>query len=125
MGGTVTPNYTEPWSVNSAIKLPTQATQLYSGGSVNPGDYTNMNTTDYSAFDTDQIGANSMFDMPGMDIAKMGIGGINSIAGLIGAFDTMKTNKIARAGMEQNQRHAKMARDDRTAFLGDTKSAFQ
>ena len=59
-----------------------------------------------------------------MDWAKMGIGGINSIAGLIGTFDTTKTNKVVRAGMEQNQRHAKMARDDRTAFLGGTKSSF-
>ncbi len=68
--------------------------------------------------------ANSMFDMPGMEWAKMGIGGINSIMGALGTFDTMKTNKIARVGMEQNQQHAKMARADRDAFLGGTKSAF-
>jgi len=110
----------ESWKVNNAISLPSLSTQLYSGGSVNPGDYTNINSTDYSAFDS----GGSMFDMPGMDMAKIGIGGINSIAGLLGTFDTMKTNKLARKGMEQNQRNAQMARDDRTRFLSDTRSAF-
>ena len=108
----------ESWKVNNAISLPSLSTQLYSGESViNPGDYTNIYSTDYSAFDNG-------LDMSGMDMAKIGIGGINSIAGLLGTFDTMKTNKLARKGMEQNQRNAQMARDDRTRFLSDTRSAF-
>ncbi len=69
-----------------------------------------------------QIG--SMFDMPTMDAFKMGIGGINSVAGLLGTIDSMKTNKLQRKGYEQNMKHAAMARDDRTNFLGGTASAF-
>ena len=117
MGGSI-PNVLD----NSASVLPQRGTEL--GNSY----YNQSGYMDSLGYGADELGGvdgiNSMFDMPGMDMAKIGIGGINSIAGLIGAFDTMKTNKIARAGMEQNQKHARMARDDRTNFLSSTRSAF-
>ena len=107
----------DTWQTNSALQLPDLTTQLYGGGTVNYGDYTNAGVTG-SAFD---LGTS---DMSGMDWAKMGIGGINSIMGALGTFDTMKTNSLQRDAMQQNMKHAKMARADRTAFLGNTASAF-
>ena len=124
MGGNVTTSALD--NTNNYLGYANQAKSY--GYTPNQSEYTGMmadGTYDSTMLGMDQSGANSMFDMPGMDMAKMGIGGINSIAGLIGAFDTMKTNKIARAGMEQNQQHARMARDDRTNFIGGTRSAFQ
>ena len=61
---------------------------------------------------------------PMMDKFKMGIGGVNALMGILGTFDAMKTNKLQRKGMEQNQKHARMARADRTSFLTNTHSAF-
>ncbi len=118
MGGQI-PNVLD----NSASVLPQRGTEL--GNSY----YNQSGYMDSLGYGADELGGvdgiNSMFDMPGMDMAKIGIGGINSIAGLLGTIDTMKTNKIARTGMEQNQKHAGMARDDRTNFLSKTEASFQ
>ncbi len=113
-------NYQEPWKTNSALTLGVPS-QLYTGGpngTVNPGDYTN------SGYDFNTSGIDSMFDMPTLDQFQMGIGGVNSIMGALGTWDMMKNNKLQRQGMEQNQQHARMAREDRTNFLSDSKSAF-
>jgi hypothetical protein len=123
-------SYMEPWNVNKAIQIP-GTTQPYSGNgsmaSVNPGDYMNMN----SAFDYGMDG-NYGFDeygnpislTPTLDKFKMGVGGVNSIMGVLGTLDAMKTNKKNRAAIDQNMKHAAMARTDRTDFLNGTKSAF-
>jgi len=58
----------------------------------------------------------SQFDTPYMDYAKIGIGGINSVKGIVGTLDSMKNNKLKRAGMEQNQEFTRMARQDKTNF---------
>ena len=114
------------WSTNSALQLPQMTTQMYTGGPngiVNPGDYTQLSATDLSNLG---IGDNSSWfgNTPGLDIAKMGIGGVNSLVGALGAFDMMKTNKLKRKGMEQDIEFAKQARQDRTNFINGTKSAF-
>ena len=118
MGGYIQPN--NSFNLNEAIALPRVGTEL--GNSYgNTTDY--MKDLGYGA--TEMGGIDSAFDFGDMDMWKTGIGGVNSIMGLLGTLDAMKTNKIQRQGMKQNMQHAQMARDDRTSFLGDTKSAFQ
>lgn len=66
----------------------------------------------------DSLGFNfgSAFDMAG-DIGGLVLGGISTL-------DNLKTNKLKREGLNQNIKHSKMARQDRTNFLQGTKSAF-
>ncbi len=67
---------------------------------------------------------NSQFDTPYMDYAKMGIGGINSVMGIVGTLDSMKNNKLRRKEVKQNMAHAAAGRQDRTNFLNSARSAF-
>jgi hypothetical protein len=122
-------SYMDPWQASNKTLMPSQR---YTGNgsisSVNPGDYINMN----SAFELDEdygfdLYGNPIGDLgvtPMLDKFKMGVGGVNSIMGVLGTLDAMKNNKLRRRGMEQNQKHAAMARQDRTDFLQGTKSAF-
>ena len=121
MGGTVIPTPTYTDYANQAASYGYTPSQSEYTGMIADGTFDST----MGGFGTNQN--NSWFDTPGMsgmDWAKTGIGGINSIVGILGAIDQNKTNKLARKGMEQNQQHAKMARQDRTNFLQGTASAF-
>jgi hypothetical protein len=67
---------------------------------------------------------NKQFETPYMDYAKMGIGGLDAIAGLIGTGDTLRTNKLNRQATAQNLDFARQEQAARNEFRAATKSAF-
>ena len=83
------------------------------------------NVTDYSMKEMADFDAykNSM-GPDYMGYAKMGLGAIDAGLGIASYFDNRKVNKKKMEVMDQNMKHASMARADRTSFLQGTKSAF-
>lgn len=66
---------------------------------------------------------NSQFDTPYMDYANMGLGAINTIAGAIGTYDNLKTNRAKRDALKQNTAFAAQDQEYRTQTRNTNQSA--
>ncbi len=94
--------YQEPWNVNSALTV--KPTQLYTGGQVNAGDYTN------SGYDFNSNSDGGLFsDLTGSDWmdAGMGIGQLG-----LGLFNYLGNRDVQKAqikGLNQSVDQSKYA----------------
>jgi len=87
----------------------------------------NASTSDMNGFLQNEITNSKINDANAFDwggAANLGMAGLNTAMNIGSYFDRKDFNKTAMKEINQNMKHAKMARQDRTDFLSGAKSAF-